>query len=84
MCISGSCVCFSSLSETSAAREGGDNEAMSTRSRDRGDDEPESSSDERDVGWGGRDWERDDPGAGDQDLERLRAERPPHHEERER
>ncbi len=42
------------------------------------------SADESDVGWGGRDWERDDPEGGDADLERLRADRPPHHEERER
>jgi hypothetical protein len=57
---------------------------MTTPSQD-GESGP--SADERDVGWGGRDWERDDPeGAGGDaaDLERLRAERPPHHEERER
>jgi hypothetical protein len=56
-------------------------EAMNTPSSDR---ESGPSADERDVGWGGRDWERDDPEREDADLERLRAERPPHHEERER
>jgi hypothetical protein len=70
-----------SLSERSGARQGGDNEVMSTPS---GDDQPASSSDERDVGWGGRDWERDDPSKEDPDLDRLRDDRPPHHEERER
>jgi hypothetical protein len=57
---------------------------MTTRSPD-GESGP--SADERDIGWGGRDWERDDPegtGGEDPDLERLRADRPPHHEERER
>jgi hypothetical protein len=57
---------------------------MTTRSPD-GESGP--SADERDVGWGGRDWERDDPDGPDgedADLERLRADRPPHHEERER
>lgn len=54
---------------------------MNTPSSDR---ESGPSADERDVGWGGRDWERDDPEREDADLERLRAERPPHHEERER
>lgn len=46
------------------------------------------SDDDRDVGWGGRDW-ADRAGSGesggvDPDLERLLADRPPHHEERER
>jgi hypothetical protein len=41
-----------------------------------------SSSDERDTGWGGREWA--DSEDSDPDLERLRADRPPHHEERER
>lgn len=72
---------FLSLSEKSSDGAGGDNTGMSNRSRD---DEPGSSADERDVGWGGRDWERDDPEQDEADLERLRAERPPHHEERER
>jgi hypothetical protein len=72
------------------------------------DGESGASADERDLGWGGREWSdaRDDcegtdgrdgaDGAGgaegtagsgdseDPDLERLRADRPPHHEERER
>ncbi|HEX3907042.1 MAG TPA: hypothetical protein VHW92_03840 [Mycobacteriales bacterium] len=43
--------------------------------------EPESSSDERPVGWGD---EREDPSydedAGDADDQRLIAERPPHHD----
>jgi hypothetical protein len=45
-----------------------------------------ASSDERDLGWGGREWadREDGPPDADPDLERLRAERPPHHEERER
>lgn len=59
-----------------------------------------SSSDERDLGWGGREWadgrRNDDPDnetdtggetdtdPTDPDVERLRADRPPHHEERER
>jgi hypothetical protein len=54
---------------------------MSTRAPD---DESGASADERDAGWGGRDWEREDPEREDPDLERLRADRPPHHEERER
>lgn len=43
-----------------------------------------ASADERDVGWGGRDWvdDEDDQGSEAADLERLRADRPPHHEER--
>jgi hypothetical protein len=57
---------------------------MSTRSPDDESGPSGPSSDERDVGWGGRDWEHDDPEREDRDLERLRAERPPHHEERER
>ena len=48
------------------------------------DGESGAGADERDVGWGGRDWEQDDPEREDPDLDRLRAERPPHHEERER
>ena len=48
------------------------------------DGESGPSADERDVGWGGRDWERDDADGEDEELERLRADRPPHHEERER
>ena len=47
----------------------------------------EASSDERDLGWGGREWDRE-RGSGeagdDPDLERLTADRPPHHEDRER
>jgi hypothetical protein len=44
--------------------------------------ESEASSDERDLGWGGRDWDQETED--DRDLERLIADRPPHHEERER
>ncbi len=44
----------------------------------------ERSSDDRDLGWGGRDWTDSDGGAEEADLERLRTDRPPHHEERER
>jgi hypothetical protein len=49
--------------------------------------------DERDVGWGGREWAEGRDGregtggsgdSEDPELERLRADRPPHHEERER
>ena len=51
-----------------------------------------ASSDEGDLGWGGREWddgsrsyESSDSGdPEDPDLERLRADRPPHHEERDR
>jgi hypothetical protein len=42
------------------------------------------SSDERDTGWGGREWASDESGEEDPDLERLRADRPPHHEDRDR
>ena len=45
--------------------------------------ESPASSDERDLGWGGRDWEAGGDGD-DRDLERLIADRPPHHEHRER
>jgi hypothetical protein len=57
---------------------------MSTRSPDGESGKAVPSADERNAGWGGRDWENDDPEREDADLERLRAERPPHHEERER
>jgi hypothetical protein len=56
-----------------------------------------TSSDERDTGWGGREWAEggrsretsyetadSDSGDEDPDLERLRADRPPHHEDRDR
>jgi hypothetical protein len=46
-----------------------------------------ASADERDVGWGDRDWADEEASRAadeDADLERLRAERPPHHEERDR
>lgn len=47
-------------------------------------DESPSSADERDLGWGGREWaDGEGSGADDPDLERLGADRPPHHEERE-
>jgi hypothetical protein len=51
-----------------------------------GDRESPASSDERDLGWGGREWaDRDDAAPGtDPDVQRLLAERPPHHEARER
>ncbi|ONH33059.1 MULTISPECIES: hypothetical protein [Protofrankia] len=40
----------------------------------------ERSDDDRDIGWGDdQDWLEEEP---DADLERLRAERPPHHIER--
>ncbi|AEH11378.1 MULTISPECIES: hypothetical protein [Protofrankia] len=40
----------------------------------------ERSDDDRDIGWGDdQDWLEEEP---DVDLERLRAERPPHHIER--
>jgi hypothetical protein len=49
------------------------------------DRESPASADERDQGWGGREWaDRKDAKGTDPDLERLLAERPPHHEERER
>jgi len=54
------------------------------------DPESETSADDLDLGWGGREWAdgtEEGNGAGgheDADLERLRADRPPHHEERER
>lgn len=45
------------------------------------DDQPQRSRDEEPVGWGD---ERDEGGGGrddrDRDLERLLAERPPHHD----
>ena len=45
------------------------------------DPESETSADERDLGWGGREWADSDRegGSEDPDLERLRADRPPHH-----
>jgi hypothetical protein len=55
--------------------------AEQRRDDDRGRDS-EASSDERDLGWGGRDWDRE--ADEDRDLDRLIADRPPHHEERER
>jgi hypothetical protein len=44
------------------------------------------SADERPEGWGERDWDRPGQGGGgeDPDEKRLREDRPPHHEERER
>lgn len=51
------------------------------------------SSDERDTGWGGREWAEggrsgetsyESADSDDPDLERLRADRPPHHEDRDR
>ena len=44
------------------------------------------SADERTEGWGERDWDRRGQGDGaeDPDEKRLREDRPPHHEERER
>lgn len=47
------------------------------------DAESGSSADERDTGWGERDWDRS-AGDIDPDVERLQADRPPHHEDRER
>ncbi len=45
-----------------------------------------ASSDEYDVGWGGREWAEsgDAAEAADGDLTRLLEDRPPHHEDRER
>ncbi len=56
-----------------------------TPPRDRAwDAESGSSSDERETGWGEREWDRSGSGESDPDLERLQADRPPHHEDRER
>jgi hypothetical protein len=47
------------------------------------DAESGTSSDEREQGWGERDWDRSESEE-DPDEKRLREDRPPHHEERER
>ena len=47
------------------------------------DAESGASADEREQGWGERDWDRSESSE-DQDEKRLQEDRPPHHEERER
>jgi hypothetical protein len=50
------------------------------------DGESGASADERPEGWGERDWDSRPQAEGDEDPDekRLREDRPPHHEERER
>jgi hypothetical protein len=41
---------------------------------------PDTTSDESDVGWGDDERAHDQDGGADEDDERLKAERPPHHD----